>query len=292
MLTGQPITEIIPQRFSCRTYQERPIDEEKRQQLQTYLDTLHVGPLGSTARFKLVAATEDDRRTLRGLGTYGFIRGATGFIIGAVQPGEKSLEDYGYLMEQAILAATDLELGTCWLGGSFTQSSFAKKIEKRKSEIIPAVTSVGYIPEGLKPEDARLRQIIGSTNRYPWETLFFRGGFDQPMTRDDANGYAHPLEMLRLGPSASNKQPWRVVKVGESWHFYMQRTPGYGKGSFMFGILRLADLQRVDVGIAMCHFEMTANELGLRGKWATADPGLAVPDGDTEYIVTWNTQSS
>ncbi|MBN1427269.1 MAG: nitroreductase family protein [Anaerolineae bacterium] len=287
MLSGQSITEIILRRFSCRTYQERPIDAEKRRRLQAYLDTLRAGPLGSVARFELVAATEDDRKLLRGLGTYGFIKGATGFIVGAVQPGEKNLEDFGYLMEQAILAATDLGLGTCWLGGSFTQSSFAKKIEKTPAEIIPAVTSVGYIPAGHNPDDALLRRFVGSMHRHPWEMLFFRGEFGCPLTVEAAGDYAQPLEMLRRGPSASNKQPWRVVQGEGCWHFCVQRTPGYGKGTLVFGLLRLADLQRVDIGIAMCHFEMTANELGLRGKWEIADPGPAVPDAATEYIVTW-----
>ncbi len=290
MLTNQPITEIIPQRFSCRVYQEQPIEAGKRQQLQTYLDTLRIGPLGSSARFALVAATEEDQRALRGLGTYGFIQRATGFIIGAVQSGEKSLEDYGYLMEQAVLAATNLGLGTCWLGGSFTQSSFAKKIRASRKEIVPAVTSVGYIPEEQKPEEARFRRFVGSAHRYPWNDLFFEGEFGRPLTPEAAGRYAEPLEMLRLGPSASNKQPWRVVQSGEAWHFYLQRTPRYGKGTLLFGVLRLADLQRVDLGIAMCHFELTANELGLKGRWKVTDPGLAVPDAATEYIVTWKEQ--
>ena len=34
------------------------------------------------------------------------------------------------------------------------------------------------------------------------------------------------LEMVRIAPSASNKQPWRVVRDGPAWHFYCQRTPG------------------------------------------------------------------
>jgi len=287
MLTEQSITEIIPQRFSCRTYQEQPIDAEKRQQLQAYLDTLRTGPLGSSARFELVAATEEDRRALRGLGTYGFIRGATGFIVGAVQPGEKNMEDYGYLMEQAILAATDLGLGTCWLGGSFTQSSFARKIGVDKSEVVPAVASIGHIPGDQGTRDALIRRRIGADHRLPWEELFFQEGFEHPLAPETIDGYTQPLEMLRLGPSASNKQPWRVVRCGKDWHFYLQRTPNYGKGTFLFGMLRLADLQRVDIGIAMCHFELTANELGLKGKWEVADPGLAVPDTATEYIVTW-----
>jgi nitroreductase len=61
---------------------------------------------------------------LKGLGTYGFIKGATGFIMGTVGHSEKNLEDYGYVMERAILFATDIGLGTCWFGGTFTRSRF------------------------------------------------------------------------------------------------------------------------------------------------------------------------
>jgi len=41
--------------------------------------------------------------------------------------GDKNLEDFGYLMEEAILFATGLGLGTCWLGGSFTKSGLPKR---------------------------------------------------------------------------------------------------------------------------------------------------------------------
>jgi hypothetical protein len=78
-----------------------------------------------------------------------------------------------------------------------------------------------------------------------------------------------------------------VVRQGGRWQFYCQRTPGYGKGSWYFTLLRLADLQRLDVGIAMCHFELAARERGLDGAWLVADPGLAPIDEKTLYIATW-----
>jgi len=279
------MTEVISRRYSCRTYLDRPIEPEARQQLQDFLDGLQIGPLGSRTRFKLAAATEDDRRALRGLGTYGFIRGATGFIVGAVKQGEKALEDYGYQMEKAVLAATGLNLGTCWLGGSFTKSGFARKISLDQDEFMPAVASVGYIPPAQSWKDARFRQRLQADCRFPWDQLFFDGDLDHPLAPETVGEYAQPLEMLRLSPSASNKQPWRIVRNGDNWHFYLQRTPGYGKGSPLFGVLRLADLQRVDIGIAMCHFELTAQELGLAGKWALRDPGLS---SSLEYIASWS----
>jgi hypothetical protein len=52
-------------------------------------------------------------------------------------------------------------------------------------------------------------------------------------------------------------------------------------------MLDVADIQRLDMGIAMCHFELTARELGLPGKWACAEPSIKKPDGLTEYTVSW-----
>jgi len=52
-------------------------------------------------------------------------------------------------------------------------------------------------------------------------------------------------------------------------------------------VLRIADLQRVDLGIAMCHFELVAREAGLGGSWVVADPGLALPAPGIEYTATW-----
>lgn len=285
MLYNKPITEIIRQRFSCRKYLEKPIAEDKRQQLSTFIFSAGRGPFGTPVRFELVAATEKDRKSLKGLGTYGVIRGAAGFIVGAVRHSEKNLEDYGYVMEKIILCATDIGLGTCWLGGTFTKSGFAKKISATDGERVPAVTSIGYIAskDGF---EGRMRQFVGADNRLPWENLFFREKFGIPLSPDEAGAYRVPLEMVRIGPSASNKQPWRIVREGNAWHFYIQRTKGYGN-SFTFRLLGLADLQRVDMGIAMSHFELIAGELGLKGTWAVREPDIAKPDSLTEYTVSW-----
>jgi hypothetical protein len=51
----------------------------------------------------------------------------------------------------------------------------------------------------------------------------------------------------------------------------------------------MADLQRIDMGIAMCHFDLAARELGLAGTWEASEPEIARPDGLTEYTATWVT---
>jgi len=278
--------EVIRLRYSCRTYLPGPIDGERQRRLAEYLATLAPGPLETRARFALVAATPEDPAALRGLGTYGYLKDPAGYIAGAGARAPKDLEGFGWLLEQAILFATDLGLGTCWLGGTFSKSRFAAKLGVRPDETMPAVAAVGLIAPGAHARDVIRRQAKGA-ERLPAADLFFERAFGRPLAPAAAGAHAAALEAVRWAPSASNKQPWRIVRAGNGFHFYLARTPGYGRGSLLFRLLKLADLQRVDLGIAMCHFELVARESDLAGRWIVREPDIAKPNARTEYVASW-----
>ncbi|MEI6452451.1 MAG: hypothetical protein WCP98_21205, partial [Actinomycetes bacterium] len=80
-----PVSELIRRRYSCRTYRPEPIAGAQQRRLTELMAAHAAGPLGAPARFALVAAAPGDDSALRRLGTYGFIKGATGFIVGAVR---------------------------------------------------------------------------------------------------------------------------------------------------------------------------------------------------------------
>jgi len=252
------------------------------------------GPLGNSCRFVLVAATPDDRAALKGLGTYGFVKGATAFIVGAVRPAPGDMEDFGYCLEQTVLEATDLGLGTCWLGGTFTKSSFARRMDAQPDEVIPAVVAMGYPADGSRKH--WVRRGAGSENRLPRSRIFFEDSpatplgaapsAQAPLDATIAADFADLLETVRWAPSASNKQPWRLIRSGRTWHFYLERTPRYGKGLFS-ALVTKADLQRVDMGIAMCHFELAAREAGLAGHWVIEQPAPGAAAAGWEYTASW-----
>jgi hypothetical protein len=286
MSARHSIVETITRRFSCRTFSGEALDEGARAALEEAAAAVRAGPFGSRLRFGLAAVAAADSAALKRLGTYGTIRGASAFILGAAEPGGLYLEDFGYAMERLILHATALGLGTCWLGGFFTRGSFSRRIGAGRGERIPAVTAVGRIADLEAAQDGFIRRRVGGSRRKPWEEFFRDGGFGTPLSREAAGEYATPLEMARLAPSASNRQPVRIVRSGASWHFFIQRAPGY-LPRFARALTGIEDLQRVDSGIAMCHFELTARELGLPGRWVVNPPSLALPDGLTEYSATW-----
>lgn len=287
MKTNKAITDIIRKRVSCRTYSTGQVEKDLKDRFEQLLADSAAGPFGSRPRFELITATDKDRSALKGLGTYGFIKDPAGFIVSAVKQSPRELEDFGYVMELKILYATDLGLGTCWLGGTFTRSTFAEKISAREDESLPAVASVGHMAPKMRMVEKVIRWGAGAKNRKPWKDLFFKNGFNGPLSPEDFGKWTEPLEMVRIAPSAANRQPWRIVQESTTscFHFYLQRTKGYqARNKTLFG---MADLQRVDMGIAMCHFELTCKELGFSGKWSFDEPDIGNLPELTEYVASW-----
>lgn len=278
----EKITDLIQKRVSCRTFSVNLVEENKKKQLSDFLTSNRHCPFGGIVTFHLIDLTEMDRQEVNMLGTYGVIKGAPLFIVGTVSKGPRAMENYGYSMEKNILKATELGFGTCWLGGTFNKSGFAKRINLTDNALLPAISPVGY-PAGKKSVIENIfRYMAGSKKRKSWNDLFYNGGVDTPFDANRPPAYREIFESVRLAPSASNKQPWRIVKEKDAdvFHFYLERTKGYDKQSA--GI----QLQNIDMGIAMCHFELVAKASGLSGRWEDDEPDIQT--ARWVYITTWS----
>jgi hypothetical protein len=284
-VTGHKIEDIIRMRYSCRSYREDPLSTNDRLNLSEFVSQKNTGPFGSSARFTLFAAESADSKELKGLGTYGFIKKPAAFVAGVVNGSQMNLEDFGYSMEKIILYATEIGLGSCWLGGSFKRSSFGEKAGISDGEIIPAVASIGYIAEKRTVTDKLIVAGNRSKKRKRGNELFFDSSINE-ININSEEGYGRALEMVRLAPSAANRQPWRVVKEDGNniFHFFLERSASYTR---VIKLLRYEDLQKIDMGIAMCHFEFTAIESGLKGLWKKESPVAVKAPVGWEYSITW-----
>jgi len=282
MIFQQSSVDLIKARSSRRSYSKRPLEPEVREKIEQFLAQSPKGFFGSELHFNLLEKTSEDEKVK--LGTYGFIRGAQTFVVGATSAADPGFVDFGYLMERIVLFLTDLNLGTCWLGGTLDRGEFAKALNLPDSQIIPAVTPVGYTESDRSLREMIIRFGSGSKRRKGWNKLFFEGNPEGsgPLGEEVAEKYSLPLEMVRLAPSASNRQPWRIVKeVGKQhYHFFLRRTKGYLKPK------QQIDLQKIDMGIAMFHFEIVAKEVNLRGKWENCPPEKLATT-NAEYIISW-----
>jgi nitroreductase len=281
------VVNSIQSRYSCRTFQNTPISTENKSELLQFIIGHQTGPFCANPRFQ-IGTVKSGLAILKRLNTYGFIKGTDEFLIGAMTQSidRLELEEFGYVLERIILRATSLGLGTCWMGGTFRKSIFRKMISLKEDEILPAVIAIGYPAEKQGVADYVIRGFVKATRRRSWDKLFFLEDFSTPLIKEEAGAFSTALEMLRLAPSASNRQPWRIVKNSHGWHFFLQRTEGY-QDQPILKMTNKADLQRIDMGIAMCHFEQTLNEMEITGKWHINTPQITLPNDLTEYKVSW-----
>jgi len=281
---SKSIEEIIKERTSWRTYKPEELNSEIRGKLDEILKLKGINsPFGGKCRFEIISMPEFDLEEKQNLGTYGFIKGVQDFIVGAAEESEYSRENYGYLLESIILKCTDMGLGTCWLGGTYNRKVFSKKFGIENKEIMPAITPVG-VPKNRRIRERVIRGAIRGNRRKPWSNTFFLGDGATPLSEDAAGKYHLLLEMVRWGPSASNRQPWRIIKEKDAniFHFYIISGQGLFGGNY-------DNMRRLDIAIAVCHFDLTAKEKGFQGQWVFKDPELEGTQ-DLMYKITWKEQ--
>ena len=121
-----------------------------------------------------------------------------------------------------------------------------------------------------------MRKGVGADSRMTADKLFFAEKWGNALEPDKA--IAEILEMVRWAPSAVNKQPWRIIAKDGTYHFYEKKDHGYDRD-------KTGDLQKIDVGIALCHFTMGLEEKEMSYGVFTEDPGIETPE-NTEYIVS------
>ena len=137
---------------------------------------------------------------------------------------------------------------------------------------MPCMSPLGYPAQKMSIRETMMRKGVKADERKPASELFFDRDFFIPL-KEENPAAAEALEMVRLAPSAVNKQPWRVVRDGSAYHFYLKHDRGYVTEA-------TGDLQKVDMGIALCHFMS-----GTNGALELQNPGITT-EGGTEYIAS------
>lgn len=265
------ITEHIKARRSVRSYDGRTLDENTKEQLLGFAGEIQ-NPFDIPVAFKFLDAKKD------GL-SCPVVSGTELYVGGKIKNMPNASVAFGYSFEAFVLYAQSLGLGTVWLGGTMNRSAFEQAMELGEDEMMPCASPVGYPARKMTIRESVMRKTIKADERLPFEELFFDGSFDTPLRKEKAEKFVAPLEMVRLAPSAVNKQPWRVVIADNSAHFYLKRSKGFGHEGKL-------DMQMIDIGIALCHFAFAAKDTGLDICFVQNDPKLT-ENTDVEYIASY-----
>ena len=206
------------------------------------------------------------------------ITGTDTYIAGKMQRAPHAEEAFGYAFERIVLFAEALGIGTTWIAGTMNRDAFEKAMELADGEVMPCVSPLGYPAAKMSLREGMMRKGVKADRRIAFSELFFEDDFNHPLTEEKAGDLARALELVRWAPSAVNKQPWRVVISSSTAHFYESRSKGYVDQSGW-------DLQKIDLGIALCHFACGVEQQHRTVRFEVNDPGIQTPDG-TFYIAS------
>lgn len=265
------IIDVIRNRRSVRTFNGAALSPEDRKKLEDFLRTIET-PFGVPVDIRILNAQAHNLSSP-------VILGADLYAAAKVRRVPRGEEALGYAMEQFVIYAASLGIGTVWLAATLSRPTFEAAMELARDEVMPAATPLGYPAEKMSSRETLMRKGIKADQRLPFESIFFLDSFSTPLTRAEAGVYAVPLELVQRAPSATNKQPWRAIVENGNVHFYEKKTKGYAREA-------TGDIQKVDLGIALAHFMLAIKELGIAGALINKDPGIAHEE-DTEYILSF-----
>lgn len=173
--------------------------------------------------------------------SYGLFSGVLHYI---AQVGDKTdmleIEKLGYYGELLVLHATALGLGTCWVGGTYDESSCPVTLEEHKSILCTIV--VGNTAPDLSAKEKLIRW---GTHRKA-KTTAQMYTCDKPVP----GWFLAGMEAVQKAPSAINRQPVQFA---------------YKDNTVSASVADMTDRGSViDMGIAKLHFEIGAGG----GNWA------------------------
>jgi len=277
--------ESIDTRTSVRSFSGQGLDSSDRRLLETAMASSGPCPFGTKPRFALVEPESVGDVASGRIGTYGIIKNAPAFIVGAAGNAPFACADFGYALEGVVLVAAANGLCTCWLGGTFDRSGAKEVLRLTEDEVVPAVTPVGEPADRRSMVETAMRAFAGSKKRRPWTELFFDRTWNDPLSEAESGLWKPALEAVRRGPSASNKQPWRIVRTGAdqdlAFHLFLYEDKAYNTA------IRGVRIQELDIGIAMRHFEAAARALDLPGRWFRLGEVPVAFDEPYVYYSSW-----
>ncbi len=260
------IEKLVRERRSFRTYDGRELTAYDKEKLCVFMETIG-NPYGLPVSFRLLEKMSCP------------VVVGTELYIGAKMKDTPNMNTaFGYTFETLVLYAQSLGIGTVWIGGTMDRGAFEKAMELSENEVMPCVSPVGYPAKKMSLRESVMRTGVKADERLAFEEIAYWKDFDHPLTPETAGSLFLPLEMVRLAPSAVNKQPWRMVMTDDAVHFYLLRSRNFGGGTL--------DMQKIDIGIALCHFELMAKELGIYTEFVTASPDIPCKNG-AEYIASY-----
>ena len=235
------LREAIQVRTSRRTYLEIPIAKEAAEKLNAMIT--EVNQQGNL-RLRLIQNEPVAFGKLRK--SYGMFKGVRNYILLIGKNGADAKEKLGYYGEKLVLLATQLGLGTCWVGGTLDRS--IGDLYVQPGEFFNGVITIGNVEPDKSLKERLISKVTHRKTKAISEMMKLEG--------EAPDWFLEGMRAVQKAPSAVNAQPVTFTYQKGSVSAYV--------GSERYGH------EKVDLGIAKLHFEIGAGG----GTWELKDKGI------------------
>lgn len=157
--------EVIEKRRSIRKYKDTPVPKEK---IIKILEAARIAPSASHRQPWHFIVVED-KETIKKLAKSEWAATAPVMIVGLADQAASPnwcINDLGIAFEHLVLAATDLGLGTCWMGQSKREALVKSLLDIPDNFKVIALTPLGEADETPLPKERKSLDAIVSWEKY------------------------------------------------------------------------------------------------------------------------------
>jgi len=266
-------------RKSVREFTDKKVPAALAEKMQSYHDGA-VKRLLPERKTELRIFGDSAKEALEGAaGYHQFLIGAPMYLVLLSEVGPRDLENAGYIMEDLVLKATELGLGSCWI--TFADGEQIKKaLDIQSGLAVAAIAAIGYgAPARKRPRInvLTMSQVdIPAQRRYmepkrSVRDLVYMENWGSHHNLEDFIGFYDDMlweafYAVSLAPSYLNRQAYGFLIRDGKIHL-VARPDEYTTE---------AD-GRLSIGIAMLHFDAVAEKWAGKVRWdfePDAAPGL------------------
>lgn len=138
------VRHAIQARKSIRKYEQKPIPKDVMEEL---LDSMRLAPSANNAqRWSIIVVTDQETKDklVPASGNQRFVGTCSAYLVGVTEPGAHySAIDMTIALDHSTLRATELGLGTCWIG-DFETDKVKEILGIPADRNVPICMTLGY----------------------------------------------------------------------------------------------------------------------------------------------------
>lgn len=220
--------EALKERHSVRKYIDRPLDDATVAHLRD-----KIADLNKEGQLDMQLVVNEPKAFSGGILSYGKFSGVSNYVMVIGKESDRLDRNAGYYGEKLVIYAQQLGLRTCWVGLTYKKIPGAFKVAP--DEKVVCCIAIGYGEgNGVTRKSKRPDQVSNISAETP-------------------DWFANGVEGALLAPTAVNQQKFRFTFIPASSPDAKPKVRAE-KGFSLVGYTR------IDLGIAMCNFEIAAGK--------------------------------